>query len=165
MGMLATVMNALCLKDAFNAAGYSAEVQTSIPMSPIAGRYEREAAIHALEEGRIVIFACGTGSPFFTTDTTAALRALEIGAEVLLKATKVDGVFSADPMTHPDAERYDSITYDEAISAKLAIMDSTAFSMCRDNDLPIVVFNFFKPDSLEKALSGDYACATLVSGE
>ena len=165
MGMLGTVMNALCLKDAFNAAGYPAEVQTSIPMEPIAGRYEREAAKHALEEGRIIIFACGTGSPFFTTDTTAVLRALEIGAEVVMKATKVDGVFSADPIIHPDAERYETISFDKAISAKLAVMDSTAFSMCRDNDLPIVVFNFFKPDSLENALSGDYASATFVSAE
>ncbi|NOY75508.1 MAG: UMP kinase [Kiritimatiellaeota bacterium] len=163
MGMLGTVMNALCLKDSFNAAGYSAEVQTSIPMEPIAARYERDAAKRALEEGRILIFACGTGSPFFTTDTTATLRALEIGAEVVMKATKVNGVYSADPMIHPDAKRYETITYDEALSAQLGVMDSTAFSMCRDNDLPILVFNFFEPDSLENALNGDYSTATLVS--
>lgn len=163
MGMLGTVMNALCLRDAFDAAGYAAEVQTSIPMEPIAKRYDRTAAVRALEEGRVLIFAGGTGSPFFTTDTTATLRALEIGAEVVMKATKVDGIYTADPVLDSDAERYETLSFDVALAAKLAVMDSTAFSMCRDNDLPILVFNFLEPESLEKALSGDYSAATLVS--
>ena len=162
MGMLATVMNALCLRDAFNAAGFSAEVQTSIPMEPVAARYNRNEAIKSLEEGKIVIFAGGTGSPFFTTDTTATLRALEIGADAVLKATKVNGIYTDDPMKNPDAQRYETLSFDEALSRQLAIMDSTAFSMCRDNDLPILVFNFFEEQSLEKTLSGDTSAATVV---
>ena len=162
MGMLATIMNALCLRDAFNAAGFSSEVQTSIPMEPVAARYDRQRAIRSLEEGKILIFAGGTGSPFFTTDTTASLRALEIGADAVLKATKVNGIYTDDPMKNPDAERYETLTYEEAITKKLAIMDSTAFAMCRDNDLPILVFNFFENDSLERALSGDSSVATTV---
>lgn len=162
MGMLATVMNALCLRDAFNAAGFSAEVQTSIPMEPVAERYNRNKAIHSLEEGKIVIFAGGTGSPFFTTDTTATLRALEVGADAVLKATKVNGIYTDDPMKNPDAQRYETLSFEEALSRKLAIMDSTAFSMCRDNDLPILVFNFFEEQSLEKTLSGDTSVATIV---
>ena len=162
MGMLATVMNALCLRDAFNAAGFSAEVQTSIPMEPVAERYNRNKAIKSLEEGKVVIFAGGTGSPFFTTDTTATLRALEVGADAVLKATKVNGIYTDDPMKNPDAERYETLSFEEALSKKLAIMDSTAFSMCRDNDLPILVFNFFEEQSLEKTLSGDTSAATVV---
>lgn len=162
MGMLATVMNALCLRDAFNAAGFSAEVQTSIPMEPVADRYDRHRSIKALEEGKILIFAGGTGSPFFTTDTTATLRALEIGADAVLKATKVNGIYTDDPIKNPDAERYENLTYEEALTKKLAIMDSTAFSMCRDNDLPILVFNFFEEESFEKTLSGDTSVATIV---
>lgn len=162
MGMLATVMNALCLRDAFNAAGFSSEVQTSIPMEPVAKRYDRQSAIKSMEEGKIIIFAGGTGSPFFTTDTTATLRALEIGADAVLKATKVNGIYTDDPIKNPDAERYETLTYEEALTKKLAIMDSTAFSMCRDNDLPILVFNFFEKDSLEKALTGDTSVATVV---
>ena len=162
MGMLATVMNALCLRDAFNAAGFSAEVQTSIPMEPVAARYDRNKAIKSLEEGKVVIFAGGTGSPFFTTDTTATLRALEIGADAVLKATKVNGIYTDDPMKNPDAQRYETLSFDEALSRQLAIMDSTAFSMCRDNDLPILVFNFFEEQSLEKTLSGDTSSATVV---
>ena len=162
MGMLATVMNALCLRDAFNAAGFSAEVQTSIPMEPVATRYNRAEAIKSLEEGKIVIFAGGTGSPFFTTDTTATLRALEVGADAVLKATKVNGIYTDDPMKNPDAQRYETLSFEEALSRKLAIMDSTAFSMCRDNDLPILVFNFFEEQSLEKTLSGDTSAATVV---
>jgi len=162
MGMLATVMNALCLRDAFNAAGFSAEVQTSIPMEPVAARYNRADAVKSLEEGKIIIFAGGTGSPFFTTDTTATLRALEIGADAVLKATKVNGIYTDDPMKNPDAERYETLSYEEALSKKLAIMDSTAFSMCRDNDLPILVFDFFEENSMEKVLSGDTSSATIV---
>ncbi|MBN1863430.1 MAG: UMP kinase [Victivallales bacterium] len=163
MGMLATVMNALCLRDAFEAAGFSAEVQTSIPMEPVAARYDRRAAVQALENGRIVIFAAGTGSPFFTTDTTASLRALEIGAEALFKATKVDGIYSADPLKNPSATRYPTLTYDQALAGKLAVMDSTAFSMCRDNQLPIIVFDFFEEGSFARALNGDTTCSTQVS--
>ena len=163
MGMLATVMNALCLRDAFEAAGFASEVQTSIPMEPVTLRYDRIGAIKALEKGKIVIFAGGTGSPFFTTDTTASLRALEVGAEALLKATKVNGIYTEDPMKNPNAKRYETLTYDQAITEKLAVMDSTAFSMCRDNELPIIVFDFFEEGSLAKALQGDTTVATIVS--
>ncbi|MCP3967482.1 MAG: UMP kinase [Lentisphaerae bacterium] len=162
MGMLATVMNGLCLKDAFDAAGVSAVVQTSIPMEPVASRFNREAAMKALEAGKVVIFSGGTGSPFFTTDTTSTLRALETDCEAVLKATKVDGVYSADPMMDPSAERFETISFDETLSRQLAIMDSTAFSMCRDNALPIIVFNFSEPDSLDKVLQGDTTAATVV---
>ncbi|MHB9138405.1 MAG: UMP kinase [Victivallaceae bacterium] len=163
MGMLATVMNALCVKDAFDAAGIGAEVQTSIPMEPIAPRFDRAAAIAALESGKVVIFAGGTGSPFFTTDTTAALRALETDCEAVLKATKVDGIYTADPVKDPDAVRYEEITYEEALSKQLKIMDSTAFSLCSDNNLPIIVFNFSDPENLDKVLQGDTSIATVVS--
>jgi uridylate kinase len=131
-------------------------------MSPIASPFDREKAVKSLGEGRIVIFAGGTGSPFFTTDTTAALRALEIGAEALLKATKVDGVYTDDPHKNPNAKRYETISYDDALSQQLKIMDSTAFSMCRDNGLPIIVFNFSEPESLERVLHGDTSIATVV---
>lgn len=162
MGMLATVMNALCLKDAFDAAGVGAEVQCAIPMEPVANRYNRRNAVKALEQGKVVIFAGGTGSPFFTTDTTAALRALETDCDAVLKATKVDGIYSADPVLHPDAERFETISFEETLSRKLAIMDSTAFSMCRDNGLPIIVFNFSDPECLEQVLQGDTSRATVV---
>jgi uridylate kinase len=161
--MLATIMNALCVKDAFDAAGVSAEIQTSIPMEPIAPRYNRAAAIAALESGKVVIFAGGTGSPFFTTDTTAALRALETGCDVVLKATKVDGIYTADPKKYPDAVRFETITYDEALSRQLKIMDSTAFAMCSDNNLPIIVFNFSDPDALDRVMRGDTSIATVVT--
>lgn len=162
MGMLATVMNALCLKDAFDSAGVGAEVQTSIPMEPVASRFDRRHAVKALEQGKVVIFAGGTGSPFFTTDTTAVLRALETDCDAVLKATKVDGVYSADPVLYPDAERFETISFEEALNRKLAVMDSTAFSMCRDNGLPIIVFNFSDPESLEQVLQGNTAQATIV---
>ncbi len=162
MGMLATVMNALCVKDAFDAAGVGAEVQTSIPMEPVAPRYNRAAAIAALESGKVMIFAGGTGSPFFTTDTTAVLRALETDCEAVLKATKVDGIYTADPMKDPDAVRYEEITYEEALSKQLKIMDSTAFAMCSDSNLPIIVFNFSDPENLDKVLQGDTSIATIV---
>jgi uridylate kinase len=163
MGMLATVMNALCVKDAFDAAGIGSEVQTSIPMEPIAPRFDRAAAIAALESGKVVIFAGGTGSPFFTTDTTAALRALETDCEAVLKATKVDGIYTADPVKDPDAVRYEEISYEEALSKQLKMMDSTAFSLCSDNNLPIIVFNFSDPENLDKVLQGDTSIATVVS--
>jgi len=163
MGMLATVMNALCLKDYFNAAGIPAMVQSSIEIGSIAPRFNREEAIRAMESGTVVIFAGGTGSPFFTTDTTAALRALETGCDAMLKATKVDGVYSADPKKDPMAERFSELSFDEALSRHLAVLDSTAFTMCRDNALPIVVFDFNNPESFERVLRGDTAAGTIVS--
>ncbi len=163
MGMLGTAMNALCLRDAFSAAGFSVELQSAIPMSPMLPTFNRNRALNALDGGRVVIFAGGTGSPFFTTDTTAVLRALEIGAEAVLKATKVGGIYSEDPIKHPDAKRFDRLSFDEALAKQLKVMDSTAFSMCRDNDLPILVFDFFAPGSLERALAGDASVATIVS--
>lgn len=163
MGMLATVMNALCLRDFFRAAGIEALVQCSVGMEPIAPRYNREEAIRALESGKIVIFAGGTGSPFFTTDTTSALRALETDCDAVLKATKVDGIYTADPFKDPTAERFTELSFDEALARQLKVMDSTAFSMCRDNDLPIIVFNFSDPDSLERILAGDTGAGTIVS--
>lgn len=163
MGMLATVMNALCLSESFNAAGFSAEVQSSFAVGAIVPQYNRRAALKALEEGRVVIFAGGTGSPYFTTDTTSSLRALEMGCDAILKATKVPGVYDMDPNRHLDAERFETISFDEVLNMKLAVMDQTAFSMCRDNNLPIVVFDFFAEDSLDRALSGDLSISTVVS--
>jgi len=163
MGMLATVMNALCLRDFFNAAGISAVVQSSIPMEPLAPRFNRQQAVEALEAGKIVIFAGGTGSPFFTTDTTAVLRALETDCDAVLKATKVDGIYTADPFKDPSATRFATLSFDEALSRQLAVMDSTAFSMCRDNDLPIIVFNFSDPEGMIRILQGDCSAGTIVS--
>jgi len=163
IGMLATVLNALCLKEAFNSAGFSSVVFSAIAIEPFVLKADHEMAKKALDENKIVIFAGGTGNPFFTTDTTAALRALEINADVLLKATKVDGIYNKDPKKFPDAIRYKRISYEEALERKLEVMDSTAFSMCRDNSLPIVVFNFSEPESLEKILVGDFSSATIVN--
>jgi uridylate kinase len=163
MGMLATVMNALCLRSAFASKGVEAVVQTSINMTPIAEPFDHIQADKHLNKGRVVIFAGGTGSPFFTTDTTAALRALETNCEAVLKATKVDGIYTDDPMKNPNAERYETISFTEALSKNLKVMDSTAFSMCNDNNLPIIVFNFSDPESLEKVLCGDTSIATVVS--
>jgi len=163
MGMLATVMNALCLRDAFDSAGIAAEVFTSIPMKPVAEPFDRRQAIKAMESGKVVIFAGGTGSPFFTTDTTATLRALETNCEAVLKATKVDGVYTDDPFKNPAATRYETLSFADALSQRLAIMDSTAFSMCRDNSLPIIVFNFSEEDGLDMVLRGDTTIATLIS--
>ncbi len=162
MGMLATVMNALCLADFFNQASVSAVVQSAIPMGPIATPFHRNSAIQALESGKVVIFAAGTGSPFFTTDTTACLRALETDCEAVLKATKVDGIYSADPHKDPNAVRYAELTFEEALSRQLAVMDAAAFSLCRDNNLPIIVFNFSDPTSLERVIAGDTAAGTVV---
>lgn len=162
MGMLGTVMNALCLRDFFERAGVEAIVQCSVPMPPIAKGIDRVEANKALEAGKVVIFAGGTGCPFFTTDTTAVLRALENDCEAVLKATKVDGIYSADPFKYPDAERYTELSFDEAISKQLKVMDSTAFSMCRDNDLPIIVFNFADAEGLDAILRGDNSAGTIV---
>jgi uridylate kinase len=163
MGMLATVMNALALQDALEGIGVPTRVQTAISMRQIAEPYIRRVAIEHLEEGRVVIFGAGTGNPFFTTDTTAALRASEINAEVILKATKVDGVYSADPEKDPNAERYSQIAYTEALAKRLQVMDATAFSLCMDNNIPIVVFNFHREDSIHKIMAGDLSNATLVT--
>ena len=163
MGMLATTMNALALKEYFSEAGIIARVQSAVGMEPMAERFNRDTAIHALESGQVVIFAGGTGSPFFTTDTAAVLRALETDCDAVLKATKVDGVYSADPFKDPSARRFDELSFDEALELHLQVMDAAAFSLCRDNDLPIVVFNFSAPGSMERVLSGDTSAGTIIS--
>ncbi|HEV7864708.1 MAG TPA: UMP kinase [Acidimicrobiia bacterium] len=157
MGMLATVINALALQDALEDVGQPTRVQTAIQMSQVAEPYIRRRATRHLEKGRVVIFAAGTGNPYFTTDTTAALRAAEIGAGVILKGTHsgVDGVYTADPRTNPDAVRYDRISYIDVINQGLKIMDSTAITFCRDNKLPIVIFDVLKPGNIHRALVGE----------
>lgn len=155
MGMLATMMNALALQDAMRHAGIEARVQSALRMDQVVEPYIRPRAIRQLEEGRVVVFAAGTGNPFFTTDTAAALRGSEVGAEVVLKATKVDGVYSADPKTHPDAVKYATISFDEAIARNLQVMDATAFALCRDQKLPIRVFSIVKPGALKRVVLGE----------
>jgi uridylate kinase len=155
MGMLATVINALALRDALERAGSPARVQTAISIQQVAEPYIRLRAIRHLEKGRIVIFAGGTGNPFFTTDTTAALRGAEIGAASILKATKVDGVYDADPATTPDASFLSSLTYMEAIQRQLGVMDATAITMCMENHLPIRVFNMNRPGEIARAVRGE----------
>jgi uridylate kinase len=157
MGMLATVINALALQDALEDVGQPTRVQTAIHMSQVAEPYIRRRATRHLEKGRVVIFAAGTGNPYFTTDTTAALRAAEIGAGVILKGTHsgVDGVYTADPRTNPDAVKYERITYIDVINQGLKIMDSTAITFCRDNKLPIVVFDVLKPGNIHRVLVGE----------
>lgn len=155
MGMLATVINALALRDSLEKAGVATRVQSAIAMQQLAEPYIRLRAIRHLEKGRVVIFAAGTGNPFFTTDTTAALRAVEIGAEMLLKASKVDGIYDDDPVTHPDAKKIDELTYMEFLSMGLRVMDSTAITMCMDNDLPIRVFNITVPGNIARAVRGE----------
>ncbi len=155
MGMLATVINALALQDALEKHGVSTRVQSAIEMRAVAEPFIRRRAIRHLEKGRVVIFAAGTGNPYFSTDTTAALRASEIGADVLLKATKVDGVYSADPKTDPTAKRYEKLSYMDALKGRLNVMDSTAFSLCMDNRIPIVVFNLFEYGNVRRAILGE----------
>ena len=145
MGMLATIINALALQDSLEKLGVPTRVQTAITMAQIAEPFIRRRAVRHLEKGRVVIFGGGTGNPYFSTDTAAALRATEIGAEVILKATKVDGVYDSDPKTNPQAKRFTRITYLDALQRQLKVMDSTAFSLCMDNKMPIVVFNLFSP--------------------
>ena len=154
MGMLATVMNALALQDAMKHGGINSRVQSAINIDQIVEPYIRGKAIRYLEDKKIVIFAAGTGNPFFTTDTAAALRAMEINADIMIKATKVDGIFSDDPEKNPDAKMYKTITFDEAINKNLKVMDATAFTLCRDQKLPIAVFNIFKQDALKNLLLG-----------
>jgi uridylate kinase len=162
MGMLATVINAVALADALVAAGVDTRVMTAVKIDKIGELVNADQALKHLKKGRIVIFAGGTGNPFFTTDTAAALRASEIGADVLLKATKVDGVYDSDPMKNKGAKRFSTLSYEDALSKGLKVMDASAFSLCMENQIPIVVFNFFKAGSLKKAITGATASGTLV---
>jgi uridylate kinase len=154
MGMLATVMNALAIQDALESLDVFARVMSALQIHDVCEDYIRRRAVRHLEKGRVVILAAGTGNPFFTTDTAASLRAIEIGADVLLKATMVDGVYDADPVSHPDAKRFDSVSYDQVIADKLDVMDATAIVMCRDNDLPLRIFDLTQPNALVQAMSG-----------
>jgi len=164
MGMLATVINSLALQDALERMGNEARVMSALQVHDICEDYIRRRAVRHLEKGRITIFAAGTGNPFFTTDTAAALRAIEIGASVLIKATKVDGVYSADPLSNSDAQRYTRLGFDQVLADKLNVMDATAIVMCRDNGLPIRVINQNDPDSLSRLVAGE-DIGTLVDGE
>ncbi len=155
MGMLATIMNALALADIMRQKGLNARVQSAMNIEQVVEPYIRPKAIRYLEEGKLVIFAAGTGNPFFTTDTAAALRGTEIGAEMVLKATKVDGVYTDDPNKNPAATRYDRLSFDEAIIKNLKIMDATAFALCRDQKLPITVFSIFKPGAMKRVVMGE----------
>ncbi|SDK15979.1 uridylate kinase [Methylophilus rhizosphaerae] len=155
MGMLATVMNAMALQDAMKSAGVPARVQSALNIEAVAEPYIRGKAIRYLEEGIVVIFGAGTGNPFFTTDTAAALRGVEIDAEIVLKATKVDGIYTADPKKDPAATRYDQVSYDEAINKNLKVMDATAFTLCRDQKMPIAVFSIFKDGALKRVILGE----------
>src|ERR1035438_9167367 len=162
MGMLATVINALALQDALEKLGVATRVQSAIAMSQVAEPFIRRRAVRHLEKAGVVIFGGGTGNPYFSTDTAAALRANEIGAEVVLKATKVDGVYDSDPKKNPKAKRFAQITYLEALQRQLKVMDSTAFSLCMDNKMPIIVFDFFKPHNLRRLVMGERV-GTLVT--
>jgi uridylate kinase len=155
MGMIATVMNAMALQDALERSGVSTRVQTAIEMHSIAEPYIRLRAIRHLEKGRVLILGAGTGNPFFTTDSAAALRGMEINADVLIKATKVDGVYETDPKTDPDAKRYDHLTFMEALNKRVRVLDSTAISLCMDNHLPIIVLNLWQEGDLERAVFGE----------
>jgi len=164
MGMLATVINALGIQASLEARGVATRVLTAIEMRPIAEPYIRRRATRHLEKSRVVIFGAGTGNPFFTTDTAAALRANEIGAEVLMKGTKVDGVYNADPVKDPGATRFETLDYTTVLSKRLGVMDATAISLCRENNLPILVFNLTEPGNIVRALRGE-PIGTLVKGE
>ena len=163
MGMLATVMNALALQDALEAHGVPTRVLSAIEMRAVAEPFIRRRAIRHLEKGRVVVFAAGTGNPYFTTDTAAALRAMEVKADVILKATKVDGIYTADPVKHPDATRYERISYLQVLQDRLQVMDATAISLCMDNKLPIVVFNLRTPGNVRRVVNGE-PVGTTVSG-
>jgi uridylate kinase len=155
IGMIGTVMNALVLQDALERAGVVTRALTALEMRAVAEPYIRRRAIRHMEKGRVVIFAGGTGNPYFTTDTAAALRAMEIDADIMVKATKVDGVYDADPKTNPEAQKFDSLTYIDALNRRLKVLDSTAISLCMDNNLPILVLNLWNDDDLERAVRGD----------
>lgn len=163
MGMLATVMNGLALQDALERVGVPTRVMTAIAMNEVAEPYIRRRAIRHLEKGRVALFVAGTGNPYFTTDTAAALRAVEIGASVLLKATRVDGVYDADPLTHPEARRYSELTYADVLGERLAVLDATAVSLCMENSLPIIVFDLNQPDNVRRAAMGEQV-GTRISG-
>jgi uridylate kinase len=154
MGMLATVMNAMALQDAMKHQGIDCRVQSALNLEQVAEPYIRGKALRYLEEGKVVIFGAGTGNPFFTTDTAAALRGVEMNAEVVIKATKVDGIYTADPKKDPAAKRYTNLTFDEAISRNLQVMDATALTLCRDQNMSIVVFNIFKDGALKRVIQG-----------
>lgn len=162
LGMLGTVMNSLVLMDAIERSGIDSRLQTAIEMREVAELYIRRRAIRHLEKNRVVIFGAGTGNPYFSTDTAAALRAMEVGAEVLIKATKVDGIYDSDPKTNPKAKRFDKLNYIELLNKRLDVMDSTAISLCMDNNLPIMVLNLWNEDDLHKALVGE-PVGTLVT--
>ena len=163
MGMLATIINSLALQDALEKLGVATRVQTAIAMPQVAETFIRRRAVRHLEKGRVVIFGGGTGNPYFSTDTAAALRATEIGAEVILKATKVDGIYDSDPKKNPEAKRFEQISYLDALQKQLKVMDSTAFSLCMDNKMPIIVFDLFKPHNLKRVVMGD-PVGTVVTG-
>src|SRR5256885_1900633 len=163
MGMLAPILNAIALQDALEKLGGATRVQSAISMAQVAEAFIRRRAVRHLEKGRVVIFGGGTGNPYFSTDTAAALRANEIGAEVILKATKVDGIYDSDPKKNPKAKRFSQITYLEALQRQLKVMDSTAFSLCMDNKMPIIVFELFKPHNLKRVVLGEKV-GTLVTG-
>ena len=164
IGMLATVMNGLALQDALERAGIPTRVMSAIAMNEVAEPYIRRRAVRHLEKGRVAIFVAGTGNPYFTTDTAAALRAVEIGAQVLLKATKVDGVYDADPMRHPKARRYDSLVYSDLLRDQLKVLDAAAVSLCMENDLPIVVFDLTEPDNIVRVATGE-PVGTLITAD
>lgn len=164
IGMLATVMNSLALQEALERNGVFTRVMSAIEMQSVAEPYIRRRAVRHLEKGRVVIFAAGTGNPYFTTDTTAALRALEVGAECIMKATKVDGIYDADPKTHPGARKFDELTYIDVLNRGLQVMDSTAISLCMDNSLPILVFNMETDSNIRRALTGERV-GTIVRGD
>jgi len=163
MGMLATVINALAMQDALEKNGVPTRVLTAIEMRAVAEPFIRRRAVRHLEKGRVVVFAAGTGNPYFTTDTAAALRAMEIRAEVILKATKVDGIYSADPIKHSDAERYERISYLQVLQQRLQVMDATAISLCMDNKMPIVVFNMNEPGNIRRVVMGDAVGTTVTA--
>ncbi len=164
MGMLATMINALALQAGLEQQGVATRVMTAIEMRPVAEPYIRRRAVRHLEKGRVVIFGAGTGNPFFTTDTAAALRASEIGAEVLMKATKVDGIYDADPKKDPTAKRFDEVSYTTVLAKNLAVMDATAISLCRENKMPIMVFDLMQPGNIVKVLRGE-RIGTIVQGD
>jgi len=163
MGMLATVINALALQDALEKLGVPTRVQSAISMAQVAEAFIRRRAVRHLEKGRVVIFGGGTGNPYFSTDTAAALRANEIGAEVILKATKVDGIYDSDPKKNPEAKRFTRITYLEALQKQLKVMDSTAFSLCMDNKMPIIVFDLFRQHNLKRVILGETVGTVVTS--
>lgn len=163
IGMIATVMNAMTLQDALERSGIPTRVQSAIDMQELAEPYIRRRAIRHLEKGRVVVFGAGSGNPFFTTDTTAALRAAEIDAEVIFKATKVDGIYDADPATHPQAHRYQSITYNHVLTHDLRVMDSTAIALCKENNIPIMVFDITVQGNILRAIQGE-SVGTIVGG-